>query len=152
MLGGHSGTLAHATLLHDEYVSGARQISQSELRVPNRYETVATLTGTLDEFASAGVEFTVALDDDGKQFIEAGPIREAWIETTTGEQALLVCPDVHPSDPPFVEVRAPVAATAEPSAFALAVTAALGLATDRCTWIIPAEQWDDWRDQYAALG
>jgi hypothetical protein len=74
-------------------MSGVRQISRSELREPSGYETVASLSGRLDEFASVGVEFTVALDEDGKQFIEAGPIREAWIETASGEQALLVCPD-----------------------------------------------------------
>jgi hypothetical protein len=130
---------------------GSRQISRSELRVATGYETVATLTATVDEFAAAGVEFTVALDDEGKQFIEAGPIREALIGTTTGEQALLVCPDVHPSDPPFVDVRAPLSTTADARAFALAVTAALGLDADRCTWIIPADQWDDWRERFASL-
>jgi hypothetical protein len=138
--------------LQDAYVSGVRQITQSELRVPTGYETVASLTGTLDEFAAVGVTFAVALDDDGKQFIEAGPIWEALIETATGEQALLVCPDVGVSDPPFVDLRAPLATTADARTFALAVAAALGLAADRCTWIIPADEWRDWRERYASLG
>jgi hypothetical protein len=119
-------------------------IDESALREPGSYQTVASVRVSRAELADRGIRLSAPADDGS--WDEAGPIEEALIELDTGEQPLVIWHLAFESERGTdarsgLELRAPIS-TPDPGAFAAAFVREVGLAEDRCEWVIPL---DDWR-------
>ena len=118
-------------------------ISEATLRDPGTYADVGVARISREELERHGVTLE-PLDDPG-YLTEAGPVETAFVETDTGEQALLVW-DLHIGEHSEhfgrspLGIRAPCS-TRDPNAFVHAVVTAFCVPTDRVEWVVPTEHW-----------